>query len=150
MTSTHQSGFVNNTTGSRVVVCTDGLANVGCGSLDDDDKFKTAKAFWMNLAEHALQRSVSVSIVTIDGTEVCLPSAPTHEHSYVRIQIMMIHRLLRTRAFVPHTHTHTHTHIHTSTYPRIARTPTHTCACAHTHIQKHNHALERNTTSTHV
>eukprot|EP00038_Savillea_parva_P007332 m.169362 g.169362 ORF g.169362 m.169362 type:complete len:769 (+) comp13092_c0_seq1:110-2416(+) len=60
--------------GSRVVICTDGLANVGVGTLEDEADIPAARAFYTSLAEHALSKGVSVSIVTIDGTEADLDS----------------------------------------------------------------------------
>mmetsp|Transcript_18563 Transcript_18563/g.55040 ORF Transcript_18563/g.55040 Transcript_18563/m.55040 type:complete len:772 (+) Transcript_18563:121-2436(+) len=60
--------------GSRVVICTDGLANIGVGSLEDEEQIPAARAFYEGLAAHAMDRGVSVSIVTIDGTDADLDS----------------------------------------------------------------------------
>jgi hypothetical protein len=60
------------TPGSRVVICTDGLANVGCGSLESEEDLETSREFYSGLASFAQERGVTVSIVTIDGTEADL------------------------------------------------------------------------------
>lgn len=57
-----------------MVICTDGLANVGVGTLEDEADIPAARAFYTSLADHALSKGVSVSIVTIDGTEADLDS----------------------------------------------------------------------------
>lgn len=51
--------------GSTVVLCTDGLANIGIGALEGIDEGK--KAFYKDLGELAKARNVSVNIVTIKG-----------------------------------------------------------------------------------
>lgn len=60
--------------GSRVIICTDGLANIGCGSLEDETEIESARLFYGNLAKYSQERGVSISIVTIDGTEADLDS----------------------------------------------------------------------------
>jgi hypothetical protein len=51
--------------GSVVVLCTDGLANIGVGSLEavDEEKYK----FYDDVAAEAKVKNVSVNIVTIKG-----------------------------------------------------------------------------------
>ena len=48
-----------------VVLCTDGLANIGVGSMEgpDEAKFK----FYDEVAIRAKEKNVSVNIVTIKG-----------------------------------------------------------------------------------
>ena len=49
--------------GSKVMLCTDGEANVGMGSCFNDDRF----TFYEKLAEHAKQRRVMVNILSLKG-----------------------------------------------------------------------------------
>ncbi|XP_065898859.1 circularly permutated Ras protein 1-like [Dysidea avara] len=58
--------------GSRVVVCTDGLANVGLGSLDElktEEQVKQGQQFYEKLGTDAVDKGVVVSLVSIKGTE---------------------------------------------------------------------------------
>lgn len=58
--------------GSSVVLCTDGLANVGLGSFDNiyaADDIKKSEEFYERLGEYAKSKGVSVSIVSIEGEE---------------------------------------------------------------------------------
>jgi hypothetical protein len=63
--------------GSSVVLCTDGLANVGLGAFDEA---KTAKqvaetdSFYERLGEFAKSKGVSVSIISIEGEECNIDS----------------------------------------------------------------------------
>eukprot|EP00118_Oscarella_pearsei_P025546 m.308356 g.308356 ORF g.308356 m.308356 type:complete len:751 (+) comp43845_c0_seq1:107-2359(+) len=57
---------------SKVIICTDGLANVGLGSLDGfytDEQQEEAQKFYDELAQLAQEKGVLVSVVTIEGTE---------------------------------------------------------------------------------
>ncbi|XP_065179565.1 uncharacterized protein LOC135810028 [Sycon ciliatum] len=58
--------------GSKVIICTDGLANVGLGNLEDitpdnPEKMKQAQEFFDECGELATEKGVSVSVVTIEG-----------------------------------------------------------------------------------
>ena len=57
--------------GSQVIVCTDGLSNLGLGSLQNTDEASMAKAreFYTRIAEYAQLKGVTVHIVTIIGQE---------------------------------------------------------------------------------
>ncbi len=58
--------------GSMVVLCTDGLANVGLGAFDEvksEEESKKLDAFYEGLGEFAKAAGVSVSIVSIEGEE---------------------------------------------------------------------------------
>eukprot|EP00727_Mastigamoeba_balamuthi_P003938 m51a1_g13541 putative type a von willebrand factor domain-containing protein (466) ;mRNA; f:261-2200 len=58
--------------GSSVVVCTDGLSNVGLGgidSLDDDAARARVEKFYEDVGALAQSRGVSVSVVSIAGAE---------------------------------------------------------------------------------
>ena len=51
--------------GSTVMICTDGIANIGIGSLDC--KIEESKMFYDTLALKAKEKNVSVNLVTIKG-----------------------------------------------------------------------------------
>ena len=51
--------------GSVVVLCTDGLANIGVGSLEGADELKYQ--FYDEVANKAKEKNVAVNIVTIKG-----------------------------------------------------------------------------------
>jgi len=61
--------------GSNVILCTDGAANVGVGTLEDlttQDKLDAAQVFYQNAAFQAKQRGVTVSIISMKGTNVAM------------------------------------------------------------------------------
>jgi len=61
------------TPGSKVVICTDGLANVGIGSLDGDGESKAAaERFYETIGLYAKTRGVSISVISIRGSEASL------------------------------------------------------------------------------
>lgn len=47
-----------------VILCTDGLANLGLGSMDGD---QDASEFYLELANFAVENGIIVSLVTIKG-----------------------------------------------------------------------------------
>ncbi|CAF3477823.1 unnamed protein product [Rotaria sp. Silwood1] len=70
--------------GSKIVICTDGLANRGLGSLEtaQDEKVDEAirnqaleegNQFYAELTERAREKGVSISVITIKGTACLLP-----------------------------------------------------------------------------
>eukprot|EP01104_Vermistella_antarctica_P001120 TRINITY_DN11176_c0_g1_i1.p1 TRINITY_DN11176_c0_g1~~TRINITY_DN11176_c0_g1_i1.p1 ORF type:complete len:926 (+),score=283.45 TRINITY_DN11176_c0_g1_i1:209-2986(+) len=63
--------------GSKVILCTDGLANMGLGALDkggSSGKCVEFAAFYTELAEMAKLKGIAVSVVSIEGTECSLES----------------------------------------------------------------------------
>lgn len=56
--------------GSQVILCTDGLANIGLGSLEG--KESEYSPYYTELAEQALLRGVTVSVISLIGDECCL------------------------------------------------------------------------------
>jgi actin-related protein len=56
--------------GGRVVVCTDGLANQGIGSISS--RGAAHVPFYTEVAESAMSRGVTVSMITIEGEECAL------------------------------------------------------------------------------
>ena len=61
--------------GSGVFICTDGLANIGLGSLDPPSE--EAKQFYAELALRAKQKNLLVNIITIKGEGCKLESLST-------------------------------------------------------------------------
>ncbi|KAG8567850.1 hypothetical protein GDO81_013804 [Engystomops pustulosus] len=62
--------------GSKVIICTDGRANTDLGNLEDISEeyaYQSSKLYYSNLGDLALQHSVVVSVVTIEGTNCRLP-----------------------------------------------------------------------------
>jgi len=58
--------------GSTVVVCTDGLANVGLGAFDEiksEEDCKKVDQFYEMLGEFAKNKGVTVNIISIEGEE---------------------------------------------------------------------------------
>ena len=56
--------------GSHVILCTDGLANVGLGSLEGKESDYTP--YYTELAEQAKLKGVTVSVISLIGSECCL------------------------------------------------------------------------------
>ena len=57
--------------GSKVILCTDGLANIGCGRLDSvetEEELEVAQQFYSSAAKFAKELGVAISVVTIEGT----------------------------------------------------------------------------------
>lgn len=58
--------------GSSVIVCTDGLANVGLGSFDGivgDEALEEVEKFYLKVGEIAKDKGVTVHIISIIGEE---------------------------------------------------------------------------------
>lgn len=58
--------------GSQVVICTDGLANVGLGSFDEaktDDDFAAIEKFYTTLGEFAKDKGLTINIISIIGDD---------------------------------------------------------------------------------
>lgn len=53
--------------GSRVIICTDGLANVGIGRLDDNSE--EAEDFYTRVANIAKDKGIEISVISIEGEE---------------------------------------------------------------------------------
>lgn len=58
--------------GSTVILCTDGLANVGLGTFDEiksESESKKVDEFYERLGEFAKSKGVTVNIISIEGEE---------------------------------------------------------------------------------
>jgi hypothetical protein len=61
-------GMVQGRAGSRVILCTDGLANRGLGTLGGSGEVSgPSRAFYEKVGDLAVQNGVSISIITIEG-----------------------------------------------------------------------------------
>lgn len=66
--------------GSQVVICTDGLANIGVGAFDEaktDDDWAKVNEFYEQIGQYAKSKGVTVNIVSITGDECNLDSLST-------------------------------------------------------------------------
>ncbi|XP_068097248.1 circularly permutated Ras protein 1-like [Hyperolius riggenbachi] len=62
--------------GSKVIICTDGRANTDLGDLENITEeyiYQSSRLYYSNLGDLALQHSVVVSVVTLEGTDCRLP-----------------------------------------------------------------------------
>ena len=56
--------------GSKVILCTDGKANIGLGNLDiDEDQLENVASFYTQLGDLAKENGTSVSVMSIKGTD---------------------------------------------------------------------------------
>lgn len=55
--------------GSKVVICTDGLANIGLGKLDDSSEREGAEAFYAKVGSLAQEKGLEISVISITGEE---------------------------------------------------------------------------------
>ncbi|XP_071942293.1 circularly permutated Ras protein 1-like isoform X2 [Antedon mediterranea] len=58
--------------GSKVIVCTDGMANIGLGSLlytDTEYEYEAASVFYQEAGKYACANGVSVSVLTMEGED---------------------------------------------------------------------------------
>jgi len=58
--------------GSAVILCTDGLSNVGLGAFDEvqtEEQLKKMDEFYERLGELAKNKGVTVSVISIEGEE---------------------------------------------------------------------------------
>mmetsp|Transcript_13124 Transcript_13124/g.13238 ORF Transcript_13124/g.13238 Transcript_13124/m.13238 type:complete len:456 (+) Transcript_13124:796-2163(+) len=63
--------------GSKVIICTDGIANVGLGSLETEAEIELAESFYSKISELAKGNGVGISVISIAGEECrldCLSS----------------------------------------------------------------------------
>jgi len=65
-------GMASQNPGSEIVVCTDGLSNVGLGQLDDintEEKKRASERFYEQIGDFAVLHGVTISIIGIKGQD---------------------------------------------------------------------------------
>lgn len=58
--------------GSQVVICTDGLANVGLGAFDEvktDEEYLEVEKYYLTLGEFAKNHGLTINIISIIGDD---------------------------------------------------------------------------------
>lgn len=55
--------------GSKVIICTDGLANLGIGAIEFNAK--NGNEFYDNMAAYAKNKGIMISVLTIKGDQDC-------------------------------------------------------------------------------
>ncbi|CAF1031332.1 unnamed protein product [Brachionus calyciflorus] len=63
---TFSIAFSSRLPGSQVILCTDGCANVGIGSMEPNSN---SEKFYEDLADYAKSKGVVVNVITMEGTE---------------------------------------------------------------------------------
>jgi RNase P subunit RPR2 len=61
-------GFSCKKLGSQVILCTDGCANIGMGSVENGDQDEAEK-FYEDLADYAKNNGVTVNVISMEGTD---------------------------------------------------------------------------------
>ena len=85
-------GMCSNASGSQIIVCTDGVANIGVGKLDS--KGKDTSGFYNNIALAAKAGGTSISILTLEGCEAGLESlGTTADMTSGRVTVVDSHEL---------------------------------------------------------
>ena len=56
----------------EVIICTDGIPNVGIGSLDEDSSQDQGKEFYSMISKHAKTAGVTINFIAIEGCECSL------------------------------------------------------------------------------
>ncbi|XP_051755329.1 circularly permutated Ras protein 1 isoform X1 [Ctenopharyngodon idella] len=80
-------------TGSKVIICTDGQANIGLGQLDQEYSHCSAPSpyFYNQLAHYAAEKGVIVSVMTFEGEDCRLAEVGRlADHTGGRINIVNI------------------------------------------------------------
>lgn len=63
------------TPGSKIIICTDGVANIGIGALEGRaGQSRDATAFYEQVGNYAKERGINVNVIAIEGTECKLAS----------------------------------------------------------------------------
>lgn len=77
--------------GSTVVLCTDGLANVGLGQFEGAsvDQVAEIEQFYTKVGEHAKEKGISVNLVTVEGEDCNIESvSKVCEHTGGEVQMV--------------------------------------------------------------
>jgi len=66
------TGIAGEVPGSEIVICTDGLSNVGLGKLDDivtEEDRKGMETFYRTVGEYAVSHGTTISVISIKGED---------------------------------------------------------------------------------
>lgn len=63
---TFSIGFLDQLPGSQIILCTDGAANVGVGSITRNNN---SENFYEEIADYAKSKGIMVNVITMQGTE---------------------------------------------------------------------------------
>ncbi|XP_051508184.1 circularly permutated Ras protein 1-like [Myxocyprinus asiaticus] len=80
-------------TGSKVIICTDGRANIGLGQLEQESSHCPVPSpyFYNQLAYYAAEKGVIVSVMTFEGEDCCLAEVGRlADHTGGRVNIVNI------------------------------------------------------------
>lgn len=58
-------GYCSKQAGSQIILCTDGCANIGMGTVNGEN----ADKFYEDLAEYAKEQGVTVNVISMEGTD---------------------------------------------------------------------------------
>lgn len=53
--------------GSQIILCTDGLANIGIGPLKTPDEVAKSKSFYNKIGEIAIKKGIPILAITVKG-----------------------------------------------------------------------------------
>ena len=87
--------------GSKVIICTDGIANVGVGSINDSKdsaELNRAREFYSRAGQFAKEKGVSVSVITIEGEE-CSVERLSEVASFTGGEVLRVNPLQITNEF---------------------------------------------------
>ncbi|KRX09903.1 Zinc finger, Sec23/Sec24-type [Pseudocohnilembus persalinus] len=55
--------------GSQIIICTDGLSNIGFGALDTDEASQISQPVYDQITQLALEKGIQISIITVKGEQ---------------------------------------------------------------------------------
>lgn len=62
-------GLASKSAASKIILCTDGKANVGLGNVEDKEFRETSPEFYAKVCDLAKESGISISVITIEGTD---------------------------------------------------------------------------------
>lgn len=60
---------LNESPGSQICLLTDGAANIGFGSLHDNDEHRIGEKFYDEVANYSKERGIIINVITVEGTD---------------------------------------------------------------------------------
>ncbi|CAD5123542.1 DgyrCDS11882 [Dimorphilus gyrociliatus] len=62
-------GLASKSPRSKIILCTDGKANIGCGSVEEEKDLKESSQFYEKVSTLARDMGIAISVITIEGTD---------------------------------------------------------------------------------